>query len=75
MRFLLDVCNETGLEIVAARLTLRQLFPPNESSVGDITSEGGWVGLTANQLWILSSVLSLLFAPIFADVDSMVSGM
>ena len=72
-RFLLDACNPGGLEVVAARVALPQLLPPNATSLGDITSDGGWAGLTGNQIWTLSSVLGLLFATIFADVSSMVS--
>ncbi len=72
-RYLLDACNPAGLEVVAARVGLPQLLPPNATSLGDITCDGGWAGLTGNQIWTLSSVLGLLFATIFADVNSMVS--
>lgn len=72
IRFLLDALEAAGVEVVAARLALRPLLPPNVSPFGDVTTDGGWTGLTGNQIWILSSVLSLIFAPIFADTKSMV---
>ncbi|CAN0258856.1 unnamed protein product [Scytosiphon promiscuus] len=71
IRFLLSACDDNGLAVVSARLSLRQLLPPNASPLGDITSDGGWGGLTGNQIWIISSILPLLFAPVFADVTSM----
>lgn len=73
VRYLLSACDVDGLKVVAARLSLRQLLPPNVSPFGDITTDGGWAGLTGNQIWILSSILGLLFAPIFANPNSMVS--
>lgn len=72
VRFLLSACNDDGLAVIAGRVALRQVLPPNVSSLGDITTDGGWAGLTANQIWIVSSVLPLLFSPILADVTSMV---
>ncbi|CAN0157912.1 unnamed protein product [Ectocarpus sp. 13 AM-2016] len=71
VRFLLDVLDPAGLELVAARLALRQLLPPNASPIGESTTDGGWSGITANQIWTLSSILGLLFAPIFADGRTM----
>lgn len=73
IRFLLSACDADGLKVVAGRLALRRVLPPNVSPFGDITTDGGWSGLTGNQIWILSSILGLLFGPIFADVNSMVS--
>ena len=72
MRFLLDALEPAGLEVVAGRLALRQLLPPTISSIGDVTSEGGWAGVTANEIWTLASILGLLFAPILADGRTMV---
>lgn len=72
IRFVLSACDVGGLAVVSARVSLRQLLPPNISPMGDITTDAGWAGLTGNQIWILSSILPLLFAPIFADVNSMV---
>ena len=74
IRYLLSACDGSGLAIVAGRLALRQVLPPNVSPFGDITTDGGWSGLTANQIWVLSSILGLLFAPIFVNATSMVSG-
>ncbi|CAM9163489.1 unnamed protein product [Ectocarpus sp. 12 AP-2014] len=65
------VLDPAGLELVAARLALRQLLPPNASPIGEVTTDGGWSGITANQIWTLSSTLGLLFAPIFADGRTM----
>ncbi|CAN0509634.1 unnamed protein product, partial [Ectocarpus sp. 12 AP-2014] len=67
----LSACNADGLAVVSGRLSLRQLLPPNVSPFGDITTAGGWAGLTGMQKWILSSIFGLSFAPIFADVNSM----
>lgn len=72
IRFLLDALDANGLKLVAGRVALRQLSPPNTSPLGDVTTDGGWSGLTANQIWTLSSVLGLVFAPIFADARTMV---
>ncbi|CAN0213940.1 unnamed protein product, partial [Ectocarpus sp. 4 AP-2014] len=71
INYVLSACNADGLAVVSARLSLRQLLPPNVSPFGDITTAGGWAGLTGMQKWILSSIFGLLFAPIFADVNSM----
>ncbi|CAN0557555.1 unnamed protein product [Ectocarpus sp. 12 AP-2014] len=67
----LSACNADGLAVVSGRLSLRQLLPPNVSPFADITTAGGWAGLTGMQKWILSSIFGLVFASIFADVNSM----
>eukprot|EP00752_Nemacystus_decipiens_P016129 g14422.t1 len=66
-----DILHQDALAIVAGRLAVRQLLPPNVSPFGDITTDGGWSGLTGNQIWLLSSILGLLFAPIFANPTSL----
>ena len=73
VRYLLSACDGSEVAVVARRLSLRQLLPPKVSPFGDTTTDGGWAGLTGNQVWVPSSILGLLFAPIFANAASMVS--
>ncbi|CAN0025173.1 unnamed protein product [Ectocarpus sp. 12 AP-2014] len=67
----LSACNADRLAVVSGRLSLRQLLPPNVSPFADITTAGGWAGLTGMQKWILSSIFGVVFASILADVNSM----
>lgn len=73
IRFLLNALNTDGSALVSGRLQLRSIIPPNAEPLGDITTDGGFSALTGNQIWVLSSILPLLFRPIFANHTSMVS--
>ncbi|CAN0448588.1 unnamed protein product, partial [Pylaiella littoralis] len=73
IRFLLNALNTDGSALVSGRLKLRSIIPPNAEPLGDVTTDGGFSALTGNQIWVLSSILPLLFRPIFANHMSMVS--
>ncbi|CAN0573983.1 unnamed protein product, partial [Laminaria digitata] len=66
-RFLKDALNKTGLALLAGRIALCPMLPPNVSPIRDITSEGGWAALTGQEMWMLSSIAGFIFQPIFAD--------
>lgn len=74
IRFLLQALNRDGSTLVAGRLQMAGMTPPNAEPLGDITTDGGFAALTGNQIWLLASILPLLFGPIFAAPKSMVSG-
>lgn len=71
--FCLDALTDDGKGIVRARFAKRAFLPPNASPMGDICNPGGFTALTGQELWTLSSIFHILFAPVFADADSLVS--
>lgn len=73
MAFVLDALDPQGSAVIRSRLAMRRTLPPNVSHMGDITSAGGWTGLTGQELWILSSIFPFLLSPIFDDPRSLVS--
>ncbi|CAM9467122.1 unnamed protein product [Ectocarpus sp. 4 AP-2014] len=66
MTFVLDALDSSGSEIVRGRFTWRRMLPPNVSPMDDITNTSGWVALTGQRLWLVSSIFPFLVAPIFS---------
>ncbi|CAN0333982.1 unnamed protein product, partial [Scytosiphon promiscuus] len=60
-----------GTAVVRARFALRRMQPPNISPLGDFTTAGGFTALTGQELWLVSSVLPFLVAPIFDGPSSL----
>lgn len=73
MGFVLEALEPAGNDIVRCRFAWRRMLPPDISPFSDITSTGGWMSLTGQQLWLVSSVFPFLLAPVFASPDSLVS--
>ncbi|CAM9488749.1 unnamed protein product, partial [Pylaiella littoralis] len=73
IRWVLDLLKALGLQVLAGRLAMRELLPPDSSPMGDITSPGDWSSLTGNEMWRLAAVFPFMMAPILSDPANLVS--